>query len=148
MVHLRSSAWLTVLSSLIRRSKIRLWLWALRRLKFNQDTPWKRDTARALTLGSETDCSTMKYSPAYRKHNSALKNGGDITLQEITECIRLSTAGTRGHNCYGTGAGCAFTIKLNQSYGTVHFCSVQIADGFFHDNKPMAYLGFLQLEFL
>ena len=90
-------------------------------------------------LGSETDCSTVKYFTAYRKYKSSLKNEGDTTIQETTECIRLSTTDTRGHNSYGTRAGYALTIKLDQSYRAVHFCRVQIADGFFHDNKPMAY---------
>jgi hypothetical protein len=49
------------------------------------------DIASASSLGSEINCSTVKYSATYGKHRSSSKNGGDPIYEKPTQCIWFST---------------------------------------------------------
>jgi len=62
---------------------VRDWIrkWEQRRLTSNQAALGRTDTARALTQGSEMNCSIERSSTVYEKHRSSLKNGGNTTTQ-------------------------------------------------------------------
>ena len=78
---LRSFARTTALSSSLRLSETGLRQWEQRRLTSNQAALGRTDTARALTQGSEMNCSIERSSTVYEKHRSSLKNGGNTTTQ-------------------------------------------------------------------
>ena len=65
---------------------VRDWItaeWEQRRLTSNQAALGRTDTARALTQGSEMNCSIERSSTVYENHRSSLKNGGNTTTQRV-----------------------------------------------------------------